>query len=209
MAETDLHEERDNDEPATSSATEPKLTGMILKDLALVFAALSLWAAADTWYAVTGLWLAQVIAVGDAILVGLLLASLFHEWGHYSGAIAANAKACRVEPQLGSFFRFDFDYQENDHRQFHWMTYGGHIFHWGILIILLIALPLDSLSRIALVGSVFGFIVFATFIEYNIVKDTWAGADPGERLQQLTAKDFQQAMMAGGLAGLFGIAALA
>ena len=151
MAETDLHEERDNDEPATSSATEPKLTGMILKDLALVFAALSLWAAADTWYAVTGLWLAQVIAVGDAILVGLLLASLFHEWGHYSGAIAANAKACRVEPQLGSFFRFDFDYQENDHRQFHWMTYGGHIFHWGILIILLIALPLDSLSRIALV----------------------------------------------------------
>ena len=89
------------------------------------------------------------------------------------------------------------------------MTYGGHIFHWSILLFLIAVLPLDNLGRIALVSAIFGFIVFATVIEYNIVKDTWDGADPGERLGQLTQKDFQQATFIGGLAGIFAIAALA
>lgn len=182
---------------------------MLVRDLAVAFAALSVWAAADTWYQVTDLWLAQAVAVGDAILVGLLLAALFHEWGHYSGARASGASVCRKAPQGLSLLRFDFDYARNDHRQFHWMTYGGHILHWSIFLFLLIALPLDSLGRIALVSSVFGFIVFASVIEYNIVKDTWAGADPGERLSQITSKDFQQATVAGGISGLFAIAALA
>ncbi len=190
-------------------ANEPGLAIMLVRDLAVAFAALSLWAAADTWHQVTGLWLAQLIALGDAILVGLLLAAFFHEWGHYSGARASGASVCRKAPQGLSLLRFDFDYTQNDHRQFHWMTYGGHIFHWSILLFLLIALPLDSLGRIALVSSIFGFIVFATVIEYNIVKDTWAGADPGERLSRITPKDFQQAIFAGSVSGLFAIAALA
>ncbi len=190
-------------------SSEPGLIGMVIKDLAVVFAGLSLWAAADTWYAVSGLWIAQVVAVGDAILVGLLLASLFHEWGHYSGARAANATAPRVAPKGLSFFRFDFDYAGNDPKQFHWMTYGGHIFHWAILLILVVALPLDNLSRIALVSSVFGFILFATFIEYNIVKDTWTGKDPAIRIKEITPKDFQQSMVVGALGGLFAMAALA
>ncbi len=210
--ETSASEEQEKvdstDESAVENNGEPGLIGMILRDLAVVFAAVSLWAAADTWYQVTGLWLAQVIAIGDAILVGLLLASLFHEWGHYAGSVASGAKTTRVLPQGLSFFRFNFEYEHNDHRQFHWMTYGGHIFHWFILIVLLIALPLDSLGRIALVSAVFGFIVFATFIEYNIVKDTWAGADPKARLDELTEKDIQKSAFIGGLSGLFAIAAL-
>ncbi len=193
---------------AEDRTDEPGLTGMLLKDAAVILAALSLWAAADTWYAVTGLWIAQVVAVGDAILVGLLLAGLFHEWGHFSGAIASGAVAQRREAGGLSLFRFEFDYEANDHRQFHWMTYGGHILHWSIFLILLIALPLDTLGRIALVSAVFGFIVFATVIEYNIVKDTWAGVDPEERLKQLTTRDFQQAGMIGTLGGLFAIALL-
>ncbi|NKB99117.1 MAG: hypothetical protein GKR90_11580 [Pseudomonadales bacterium] len=209
MAEATQHSNDEADTAEQEETVEPGLTGMLLRDIAIAFAALSLWAAADAWYQVTGLWFAQMLAVGDALLVGLLLAALFHEWGHYSGARASGATVCRKAPEGFSLLRFDFDYSGNDHRQFHWMTYGGHILHWSILLLLVIALPLDSLSRIALVGSVFGFVVFATFIEYNIVKDTWAGADPGERLSQITPKDFQQATMIGGLGGLFAIAALA
>ena len=192
-----------------TETNEPGLTGLLLKDLALVFGALSLWAAADTWYTVTGLWLAQLVAVGDAIVVGLLLAGLFHEWGHYTGSAVAGASVRRVSSTGFSLLRFNFDYDQNDHRQFHWMTYGGHIFHWAILILLLLSLPLDSLGRIALVSSVFGFIVFASFIEYNIVKDTWAGVDPKTRLEALTTADFQRSAMIGGLGGLFAMAALA
>jgi fatty acid desaturase len=89
---------------ATASTTEPGLMGMLIKDLAVIFAAVSLWAAADTWYVVTGMWLAQIVAVGDAILVGLLLASLFHEWGHYAGAVYGKSEVCRVTPKGLSLF---------------------------------------------------------------------------------------------------------
>ena len=191
------------------SQTEPGLFGMVLRDLAVVFAALSIWAAADTWYAVTGLWLAQAVAIGDAILVGLLLTALFHEWGHYVGARSAGANVCRVIPKSLSLFRFKFDYAENDHNQFHRMTYGGHIGHWAITLLIFFALPMDTLSRIALVGGMLGFVAFATFLEYHILRDTWDGADPGKRLAALTEKDFQQAAGVGALVGLFAIAGLA
>ena len=191
-----------------AAAEQPNLAGMLLKDAAIVFAALSLWAAADTWYQVTDLWLAQIVAIGDAVIVGLLLAALFHEWGHYAGAKASGAATRRVYPRSLSFFRFQFLYEENDTRQFHWMTYGGHILHWSILIALLLMVPLDSLGRIALVSAIFGFIAFATFIEYNIVKDTREGMDPETRLRALTPNDFRQAYVAGAIGGLFALAML-
>ena len=212
MAEA-THENSDTtsqDGPREHAVTtdEPGLSGMLFKDLAAIFAGLSLWAAADTWYQVTGLWLAQVVAMGDAVLVGLLLAALFHEWGHYAGAKAAGAHAPRITTKKLSFFRYNFDFSVNDLRQFHWMTYGGHVGHWGILLLLLVMLPLDSLGRITLVSAIFGFVIFASVIEYNVVKDTMAGADPKTRLQGITAKDFQQAQVIGGLAGIFALAAL-
>jgi len=187
---------------------EPKLYIMLLKDGAVALAALSIWAAADTWYQVTGLWLAQAVAVADGILAGILLAALFHEWGHYAGARYAGAVAPRVSPPGLTLFRYIFDFSANDSRQFHHMTYGGHIGHWGIFLLLFILLPMDALGRIALVSGAFGFVAFATFIEYNVVKDTWAGADPETRLQALGSKDFQQATVIGALAGLFLLAAL-
>jgi hypothetical protein len=181
---------------------------MLLKDGAVALAALSIWAAADTWYQVTGLWLAQAVAVADGILVGLLLAALFHEWGHYAGAKYAGAVAPRVTPPGLTLFRYNFDFSANNSSQFHAMTYGGHIGHWSVFLLLLVLLPMDVLSRIALVSGSFAFIGFATFIEYNVVKDTRSGADPQTRLKALTSKNFQQATVIGALAGLFLLAAL-
>lgn len=199
--------EESNNDTQDEAAAEPGLIGMVLKDLAIVFAALSLWAAGDAWYQVTGLWLAQVVAFGDAVIVGLVLASLFHEWGHYAGAIASGAKTTRVAPKtLLSLFRFSFDFEENDLRQFHWMSGGGHVGHWAILILLLLTIPMDNLGQIALVSSVFGFVIFASVIEYGIVKQTTGGADPLETLRSLTSKNFQQARVIGGLGGLFAVA---
>lgn len=195
------------DEKSRAKA-EPGLFFMLLKDAAIILAALSIWAAADTWHQVTGLWLAEALSVADAILVGLLLASLFHEWGHYSGAMVSGAKAPRVALPGLTLFRFNFDFSANNLRQFHWMSLGGHVLPWAILIVLAITLPFDSLGRIALVSAIFGFLVFATVIEYGIVKQTRAGADPKETLEKLSSKDFQQASVIGTLGGLFAIAAL-
>ena len=86
MAEATESTDNINDSDTAETVEEPGLTGMVLRDLALVFAAISIWAAADAWYVSTGLWFAQVVAIGDAIVVGLIIASLFHEWGHYAGS---------------------------------------------------------------------------------------------------------------------------
>jgi hypothetical protein len=195
-------------EEQSKSRPEPSMFSMLSRDIGIAFLALSVWAAADTWYLLSGLWFAQILSIGDAIFVGYILGALFHEWGHYSGAKLSGAAAPRVMPRGFSLFRFNFDMSINDQRQFHWMSFGGWIFHWALLLILLVAIPFDSLGRIALVSSVFGFIVFATVIETGILSKTLSGADPQETLSQLTSKTFQHATIAGTVGGLFSLAAL-
>ena len=187
---------------------EPTLFSLLARDTAIALAALSLWAAADTWYLVSGLGFALAISVLDAIFVGYILGALFHEWGHYTGAKLSGASAPRVKPKGTSLFRFNFDMAGNTQRQFHWMSFGGWVFHWGLLAILVLAMPFDSIGRIALVSSVFGFILYATFIETGILRQTLGGSDPAETLGQLSAKTFQQAGIVGSVAGLFALATL-
>ena len=187
---------------------EPSLSSLLARDTAIALAALSLWAAADTWYLVSGLGFALAVSVLDAIFVGYILGALFHEWGHYTGAKFSGASAPRVKPKGTSLFRFNFDMATNTQRQFHWMSFGGWVFHWGLLLILVAALPFDSIGRIALVSSVFGFILYATFIETGILRQTLGGSDPAETLGQLSAKTFQQAGIVGSVAGLFALATL-
>jgi hypothetical protein len=187
---------------------EPSLFSLLARDAAIALAALSLWAAADTWYLVSGLGFALAVSVLDAIFVGYILGALFHEWGHYTGAKFSGASAPRVKPKGTSLFRFNFDMATNTQRQFHWMSFGGWVFHWGLLLILVAALPFDSIGRIALVSSVFGFILYATFIETGILRQTLGGSDPAETLGQLSAKTFQQAGIVGSVAGLFALATL-
>ena len=187
---------------------EPTLFSLLARDTAIALAALSLWAAADTWYLVSGLGFAFAISVLDAIFVGYILGALFHEWGHYTGAKLSGASAPRVKPKGTSLFRFNFDMAANTQRQFHWMSFGGWVFHWGLLAILVLAMPFDSIGRIALVSSVFGFILYATFIETGILRQTLGGSDPAETLSQLSAKTFQQAGIVGSVAGLFALATL-
>ena len=187
---------------------EPTLFSLLARDTAIALAALSLWAAADTWYLVSGLGFALAISVLDAIFVGYILGALFHEWGHYTGAKLSGASAPRVKPKGTSLFRFNFDMAANTQRQFHWMSFGGWVFHWGLLAILVLAMPFDSIGRIALASSVFGFILYATFIETGILRQTLGGSDPAETLSQLSAKTFQQAGIVGSVAGLFALATL-
>ena len=187
---------------------EPTLFSLLARDTAIALAALSLWAAADTWYLVSGLGFALAISVLDAIFVGYILGALFHEWGHYTGAKLSGASAPRVKPKGTSLFRFNFDMAANTQRQFHWMSFGGWVFHWGLLAILVLAMPFDSIGGIALVSSVFGFILYATFIETGILRKTLGGSDPAETLGQLSAKTFQQAGIIGSVAGLFALATL-
>lgn len=187
---------------------QASLYSTLTRDIAVVLLALSAWAAADAWYVVTNLGLALGLSVANGIFAGYIIATRLHEWGHYLGALAGGADVTRKQTKGLGFFSFDFDYEGNDRKQFHWMTYGGHVLPWLGLILLVLLVPLDSLGRIALISSIFGFIVFATVIEYNIIKDTFAGADPLGRLQELSARDFRNAGSAGIVAAFLGMAVL-
>lgn len=202
MSETETKEENGD------KISEPSLDSMLLKDGLIVLAALSIWAAANSWFLVSELWMAKTLIVADAIIVGFIIASLFHEWGHYTGARSSGAGTTRFSAKPLSIFRFNFDFEQNTKNQFLWMSYGGQIGHWGLLVILFLALPLNNLAEVALVSSVFGFCVFALVVEYKIIWEVITGKDPMTSLKNLTAKKIRVAQLIGGTSGISAIAFL-
>lgn len=192
---------------AASRKKPVKLGNVAFRDLALVAAALSLWAAADAWYLLTGLEFASSLAIIDGVLVGLALAALGHEWGHYAGARVRDSKARLVRTDALSLLRFRYDMEANDSRQFNAMSIGGNLAHWSVVLLLFLALPMDSPGRIALIAGAFGFAIFATVTEAPVIARSLQGMSPGEALgpvdrERLVRNGFVGAV-AGGLAFAF------
>jgi hypothetical protein len=198
-------------QPSNSAAKEePSLFSLLTRDAMIVFAALTLWAASDAWFQVTGLWAAELLSAADAIFVGYIVAAIFHEWGHYVGARLSGAATTRTLPKnITNLFRFSFDFNQNSSTQFHSMSFGGWVGHWTILLLVFAILPLDTLGRAALVSSLFGFAIFATFIETGVLKKTFGGAEPATALGELSKQNFRQAGALGTLSGAFMLATLA
>ena len=118
----------------------------------------------------------------DALIVGFIVASLFHEWGHYAGARIL----AEIQPDLpASPYRFSdlILTEQNTKSQFLWMSYGGRDWFSGVLAVLFFALPLNNLAEIVLVSSIFGFCVFALLVEYKIIWEVLRGMDPLESLK--------------------------
>ena len=119
----------------------------LVRDLALVLAAALLWAAVARSSASAG-----PFADFSGVLAGLLLggaALLFHEWGHWLGAVASRS---RIRPgrSLKSPFSFSFDSRHNSQAQFLSMTFGGWLGNAVALWAAYALLPGDDLaSRVA------------------------------------------------------------
>ena len=191
-------------EALAADGPAPNMGFTILRDLALIFALLTLWGAGDAWSQSSGLVLAGFVALGNAIFIGLALGAIFHEWGHYIGARASGGKVTLIAPRGLSIFRFMFDFEENDRRQFHWMTYGGWIAHWGIVILLALFIPLDTSNRVALISAAAAFAFFAMAIELPVIMDSMKGTDPQEALaSNINRPAYIRSSVIGGVAGLF------
>ena len=189
---------------------EPTLVSLLARDAMIVFAALTLWAASDAWFQVTGLWAAELLSAADGIFVGYVVAAIFHEWGHYLGARFSGAQTTRTLPKnLTNLFRFSFDFGKNSSTQFHSMSFGGWVGHWTILLLIFMILPLDTLGRAALVSSLFGFAIFATFIETGVLRKTFGGKEPAQALGELSKQNFRQAGIAGTVSAAAVLATLA
>lgn len=164
-----------------------------LRDVAIISALLSLFAAAEAWATVSGLAFAALLATVDGFLVGLATCALAHEWGHFAGARLGGGHA-PLKPMAGFLPLFDFDYKNNDKRAYEWMGIGGNLAHLTVPLIYFVALPMNSPGTAALVAGAFGFAVFSSIIEFPVIQKSRAGMGALESLGTIP-KDFVQRTM--------------
>ncbi|MBB84330.1 MAG: hypothetical protein CL931_11020 [Deltaproteobacteria bacterium] len=145
-----------------------------LRDVAIVSALLSLFAAAEAWAQGSGLAFAALLATVDGFLVGAATTALAHEWGHFAGARLGGGHA-PLKP-VGKFPQlFDFDYKNNDERAFLWMSVGGNLAHTAVPILYFVALPTNGPGTAALVAGAVGFAVFSSVIEWPVIGNARQG----------------------------------
>ncbi len=171
-----------------SDKDEATLSLVILRDVAVASALLSLFAAAEVWASTSGLALASWLSVVDGLLVGTALAALMHEWGHFAGARLGGGHA-PLKPIGGFLPVFDFDYLNNDARAFDWMSLGGNLGNISVVLLLFFALPQATPGAAALVAGAFGFAVFAGSIEFPVIRKARGGMTAIEALGTIR-KDF-------------------
>ncbi|NQX87625.1 MAG: hypothetical protein HRT77_03070 [Halioglobus sp.] len=138
--------------------------------------ALSLFAAADSWSAVTGLGIAALLAIVTGALAGVVTANLVHEWFHYFGARYVGA-SFEVPSRLGLFL-YDWDFSSNNRRQFLIMSVAGSV--GGVVAVSLLwqAVPTDSWGRAALQSGAIASVIFAALIEWPVIRRVRRGSDP-------------------------------
>ncbi|MXY04588.1 MAG: hypothetical protein F4171_14795 [Gammaproteobacteria bacterium] len=183
-------------------AAEPPLGGQLTQDAALILAGLALFGGAEAWAAASGLALAQVVAVGNALVAGWVITSVLHEWGHYTGAKLARAAAPRVKPPGFSFFRYRFDLERNTLGQFTAMSLGGNVAHWGVFAAAFLLLPMATLAQSGFVAATFAFAVFASVIEWPIIARTnWGGLLPSKAFGHINRSFIRRHYVIGGIGG--------
>ena len=135
-------------------------------------ASLALFGAGHTWAATSGWLLAMGTGVAAAIVAGMVLSSITHEWGHYSGAaLSKSALKITAEP-VNYFFFLNFDANNNSTRQALWMSWGGLAGSWLLVLAIALLVPLDSWVSAALLATVLGRAVNASVFEVPIALRT-------------------------------------
>jgi len=193
----------ENGAAAEPPADASRLWLVALRDVALVLAALSLWAGADTAYVVTRTVFAAILASGGGLLVGAAVGALLHEWGHFAGARLSGGTA-PLAPAKGFLPLFNFDFKRSEPRHFQAMSVCGNVAHWLVVLTLAAALPIETPGRVALVSGSFGFALFASITEFPVILKNHEGVAPLEALRTIRP-DF---LVRNGLLGAGGAALL-
>jgi len=168
---------------------------------ALVFlAALSAFAAADSWSTISGLGIAGLLSVITGALAGVTTATLIHEWFHYLGARQSGARF--DIPSRQGLFLYDWDFGSNSLRQFVVMSVAGTIGGFFAVFLLWTSVPADSWGRAALRGGAIAGVVFAACIEWPIIRRTRRGADPLAELMKIDQRLLSRSFVAASVAGI-------
>lgn len=201
--------------PADGSLQQlnPTLTrGMRLAKLAgthslVLLLALSLFAAADSWSTVTGLGIASLLCLLTGALAGVTITTLVHEWFHYLGARFSGASY--EIPDKQGLFVFDWNFSDNQLRQFFIMSVAGSVGGLVAIVLLWNSVPADSWGRAALRGGAIAGFVFGSCIEWPVLHRTWHSGEPLVELSKINESVLVRSFIAALLVGVTGTVTLA
>ncbi len=194
-------------DPAAMRAFAAKLDRANLKKVgalhfAMVMGALTLWGAAVAWALTTGWVIAEVAAVANAVIAGTVIASTLHEWGHFTGARLADAPSPVLETPRNYYFMFDFKMADADLRQFTWMSWGGILAPWVLVIAALFFVPVGVTSGAALIATLVAKATAASHFEVPIVREANACGDHAAAFGRGIAGGLEKSGRVGNLTGL-------
>jgi hypothetical protein len=150
--------------------------------IAMAMGALTLWGAAEAWAQTTGWGLAHFAALVNAVVAGFVIPSVVHEWGHFAGARLAGAESPVFDAPRRHFFLFDFPMDRNDTTQFLWMSWGGILAPWAVVVLAALLVPLSLTSGALLFATLVGRAVATAAFEVPVVLRTRDSGDPGAEL---------------------------
>lgn len=183
--------------PASRGARLARLAGI---QALVALLALSVFAAADSWNAVTGLGLAGGLCIIAGIVAGITLTTLVHEWFHLLGARFSGG-SYEIPTRTGLFL-YDWDYANNSVRQFFIMSIAGSVGGALTVILLWNAVPADSWGRAALQGAAIGSFVFAACIEWPVLRRTRTSGEPLVELSKIDQGVLSRSFFIASVAGL-------
>ena len=166
----------------------------------LVLLVLALFAAADSWYTLTGLDLAMGLSVVTGLLAGAAIPTLVHEWFHYLGAKVSGG-AYTIPQKLGLFV-YDWDFKTNNTPQFFTMSLGGTLGSLIAIYALFAALPADSAGRASLLAASVASLGFAGAIEWPVLVRTRRSGNPLAELSKIDLGVLRRSAAVGGIVGL-------
>lgn len=178
---------------AEKKADTARLKKMGALHFTAAMAAITLWGASDAWAVSSGWALAQAVSVANAFIAATVLASLVHEWGHFSGARLSGAPSPVLDKPVNYFFMFNFPFDSTDGRQFQWMSWGGILAPWALVVLVLMLVPIDSIGRLTLLAVLAMRAAKASLFEVPVVTRARQGGDPQAELGRELASGGLQA----------------
>ncbi|MEJ6592076.1 MAG: hypothetical protein QNL99_08875 [SAR86 cluster bacterium] len=146
-----------------------------------LLAAITLWAAADAWAMTSGLNLATGLSMLNAFAAMTIIATIFHEWGHFAGARIAKSYSPMVTNPTGAFI-FGFNFAKNTRQQFLSMSIGGPVGNWLLVALVFLLVPLDNPGRVMLLAVAVARGISVLIFELPIILRVMNGGDPETEL---------------------------
>ena len=196
----DLSQASDTETSTTSDKDIARMKRIGAWHATALAAAIGLWGAVNQWAMTSELLVAQLAALGIAIAAATVMASIIHEWGHFSGAKISGAIAPVSAKPVRLYFMFTFDMVQNSTNQFIAMSLGGILANWLLVVLLLILIPLQSLAAAMLIAVAIAKAVNVSFFEVPIVMQVRDGGDPSEVLER-RLKDYGLRQLPGLIVG--------